>query len=77
MNDESGQIKLNDAVSVAAWVDRAKDVICIAVRYKDDKGKRGGMFKVSLGALHRVREAEEYPVLAVMTPDPDTGAMFE
>ncbi len=77
MNDESGQIKLNDEVSVAAWMDRAKDVVCIAVRHRDGKIKRGGMVKVSLEALHRVSEAEEYPVLAVMTPGPDTGAMFE
>jgi hypothetical protein len=76
MNDESGQIKLNDAVAVAAWIDKQKDVVCIAVRHRvGKKTKRGGMFKVSLEALHRVNEAEEYPVLALMTPD--TGALFE
>ena len=76
MNDESGQIKLNDDVSVAAWIEKATDVVCIAVRHRDGKkSKRGGMFKVSLEALHRVSEAETYPVLAIMAPD--TGTLFE
>lgn len=73
--DESGEIKLDENLSVTAWFDRRLDMVNIAVRHYEGKTKRGGWFKLSLEALHRMKEGEEFPVLALMTPD--TDALFE
>lgn len=73
--DESGEIKLDGNLSVIAWFDRQHDMVNIAVRHLVGNYKRGGVFKLSLEALHRMKEAEEFPVLALMTPD--TRALFE
>jgi hypothetical protein len=75
MNEDFGRIELANNIGVEAWLDRVQDVVCVKVRHLEGRTKRGGLFKVSLEALHRVHEAHEYPVLALMTPD--TDALFE
>ncbi len=75
---ESGEIDLGGNVSVVAWWDRMKDVVCIAVRHIDGEGKRGGMIKLSLEALSHMEEAEEFPTLTQFVPDsPDPDTLFK